>query len=91
MPAASDGEVVSSYKFSIDKNGREFIYEMKLLRYKPNNTYCFMRRWYYKDRKYKPSWQSGGWDFKNLKAFERKVVQKRDIMKYKILESTQIK
>lgn len=82
MSQSPDSKEVAHYTFTTEKNNREFVYEMKLLRFEATEEYCFLRRWYYSDMSKKPVWRSGGWHRNEQEKFNRKVVQKRDIMKY---------
>lgn len=86
MSTMPEGKEVAYYKFITTKNDRDFCYEMRLLRFDPTQEYCFMRRWYYTDVSERPLWKHGSWNKRNNLAFDRKVVQKRDIMGYQLIE-----
>jgi hypothetical protein len=85
-------EEIASYVFQIEKKEREFIYEIKLLKTKFHNEYCVLRRWYYKDDLDKQAdWIASDWSEKNQTLFDRKVVQKVSIMKYKTIQNTDLR
>lgn len=91
MSVSPDGEEVASYSFTTLKNDRDFIYEMKLIHYKPTNEFCFMRRWHYSDKESSSLWRDKGWSKEQEREFDRKLVQKRDIMKMRVVKSKDIR
>lgn len=86
MATSLEGEEIASYVFEKRKHNRSFIYEMKLCYFDITKQYCVLRRWYYADVSKKPPWRRGSWTKTQQKTFDMKVVQKRDIMKYRVLK-----
>lgn len=77
---------VASYKFKTVKKSKDFIYEIKLLKHSVLNEYSVLRRWYYV--KNQPmTWIASDWSDKSQEIFERKIIQKRDIFKYELIEN----
>lgn len=66
------------------KKGRKFIYEIKLISKKINGykTFALLRRWYF-DKDNIPQFAIGEFSPMNKLAYERKIIQKEKIMKYK--------
>lgn len=87
MTKSPDGKEVAHYSFETQKDGKSFTYEMKLLFFEVTEEYCFLRRWYFSDAKKKPVWKHGGWNTREDRKFDMKVVQKRDIMNYQLKKS----
>jgi hypothetical protein len=86
-----EGKEVAFYRFTAEKNGKPWFYEMKLLRYDATQEFCFLRRWFYEDAvtgSKSTLWRHDGWHKNREREFDRKVVQKRDIMHYQLQDST---
>ncbi len=79
------GTELQGYKLVKVKDGRFFVYEMKLFIYEPTKEYSFLRRWYYEDSKKIPAWKSKGWNINQKIAFDKKFIQKTKIMNYEIV------
>lgn len=90
MSSSPDVKEIAHYRFSTQKKGKEFIYEIKLVSFQATGEYRVLRRWYYPEEK-KPNWRAGPWGSKEEILFDRKIVQKRDIMKYKVDKSIDIR
>jgi len=74
-------------KFLTEKEKGPFIYEMRLLQLDLTSEYLFLRRWYYRDQIEQSPWkQQEDWNIKDKKRFMWKLVQKRDIMGFELIE-----
>jgi hypothetical protein len=82
---STEGIELAHYILEREKDGRKFIYEMKLYEFAATKEYQFLRRWYYSDSK-KPLWRHKGWNKDEQKQFNHKLVQKRDIFHYSVIK-----
>jgi hypothetical protein len=82
---------VASYTFATIKNGKDFIYEMKLLFVEHTNEYCFLRKWYYAANENMSIWRHNGWNRHEDRRFDMKVVQKKDILNYNVLKALDLR
>lgn len=85
--SSPEGKEVAFYRFTATKNEKQWFYEMKLLRFDATQEFCFLRRWYFADApkgSKSTLWRHDGWHKSNERTFDRKIVQKRDIMNYQL-------
>lgn len=79
-------------KFHTEKDKGLFVYEMRLVRLDLTSECMLQRRWFYRDREKQPEWnQAEDWNLKDKKKFISKFIQKRDIMKFTLVESHGLK
>ena len=80
-----DGEIVSEETLTTTKNGREFIYEIKLISKKIRGIKQFniIRRWYYSDSTPPVFKIDSEWSWIQPKSYEDKIAQKLQRMNYK--------
>lgn len=74
-------EVVAHRRLSTEKKGGTFIYEI-ILEKSITGLYRMKRRWGYLKEFDKADWKITDWHMKYKLQYERKIVQKTQIMKY---------
>jgi hypothetical protein len=83
-----DTTEIAYAKFLTTKEKGEFVYEMRLVQLDLTSEYILQRRWFYSNDVEQPTWRkSDDWNLGDRRKFIRKFIQKRDIMKFNLVES----
>lgn len=90
MSAEKEGTLVGHYTLVIEKNGREFVYEARLIQHDITKDYKLQRRWNYINKIHNTDWrESTKWNTKDLYRFNHKLIQKVEISGYDVSDIKQ--